>query len=248
MREGAAATCERCGAPLALAQGGKARCVFCLHAQPLPAHVAQPLAESARLSAELDAAERAAGALGKSHYAIWVILGINIPGLALAGAAIFGAALTQQNPVGTLMFAALGIGGLLPFIAIPIAWIRTQNKAKALSLAGLPLAVPRVEAMGLVCVCPNCGAPEPAGADRLTVVCGHCRTEALLPLPMVGARLARKHQEVLSARQLERAGGQAGMLAVQLWQREVLPWFFGFVTLFGILLVVFVVLAKMTTP
>ncbi|HMR11535.1 MAG TPA: hypothetical protein PKA88_37400, partial [Polyangiaceae bacterium] len=57
MREGAAATCERCGAPLALAQGGKARCVFCLHAQPLPAHVAQPLAESARLSAELDAAK-----------------------------------------------------------------------------------------------------------------------------------------------------------------------------------------------
>ncbi len=248
MVEGTLAPCDQCGAPLALAQGGQARCVFCLHTQPLPAHVAAPLAASAQLSTQLDAAQKAAGRWDKSNYAIWVILGINIPGVLLAGAAILGATLAQQNIVGTLMFATIGFGGMLPVIAIPIAWLRTKQKAKRLALARLPLAVPHVAPMGLSCTCPNCGSPEPAVAGRLSVVCSHCRTEALLPLPMVGARLARQHQEVVGARQKVSAEGQAGMLAVQLWQREVVPWFFGFSILFGIMIVIFVILAEMTTP
>jgi hypothetical protein len=65
---------------------------------------------------------------------------------------------------------------------------------------------------------------------------------------MVGARLARQHQEIVGVRQKAQAEGQAGMLAVQLWQREVVPWFFGFSILFGIMIVIFVILAEMTTP
>ncbi len=248
MAEGMAAPCERCGAPLALAQGGRARCVYCLHSQPLPPQLATPLATSEQLSAQLDAAQRAAGRFGKSHYATWVILGINLPGVLLAGAAIFGAALTQQSTLGTLMFASIGLGGTLPFIAIPIAWIRTQKKARVLSLARLPLAVPVVEPAGLRCVCPNCGSPEPPCSERLTVVCSHCRTEALLPLPIVGARLARRHQEIVNLRHKQGAEVDARVLAVQLWQREVVPWFFGFAILFGILMLAFIVTAKLTRP
>lgn len=48
--DGSTAARERCGAALQLAHHGWGRCLFCLHAQPLPDALRAPLAEHAELS------------------------------------------------------------------------------------------------------------------------------------------------------------------------------------------------------
>jgi hypothetical protein len=245
--DGQLAPCRKCGAPLAIASRGQARCVYCLEAQPLPGDVAAPLAVAESLAAQLDEAKRRLGSASKGRKATWVILAVNLPGVLLAGSAIAWSAATQQSAVGALMFAYIGLGGMAPVVAIPILWWRVQKKARLAELARLPLAVPHVAPSGLSSSCPSCGAPHAAGFGRLTTTCTHCRVESLLPFPMVSAQLARQHQTVVHARLAAGAEGRAGMTAVKMWQEEVVPWILAFCILFGVGMVAFVIAAEMTT-
>jgi hypothetical protein len=221
--------------------------VYCLEAQPLPKDVAAPLATSDQLAAQLDQALRQLGRATGGRKATWIILGVNLPGVLLAGSAIAWSAATQDSVVGALMFGYIGIGGMAPVIAIPLLWWRTQKKARLAELARLPLAVPHVAPAGISSSCPSCGAPHAPTAGRLTAVCGHCRAESLLPLPLVGAHLARQHQHVVRARLEASAEGRAGMTAVKMWQEEVVPWILAFCILFGVGIVAFVIAAEMST-
>lgn len=245
--EGQAAACSRCGAALALAQGQQARCVYCLESQPLPSDIAAPLASAEALSAQLDEAKQAIARFGAARGKIWIILAVNIPGTLLAACMMAWAALSQDSALGIVMYAFIGIGGTAPVIAIPILWMRTQQKARDLQLASLPLSVPQVENASLSSRCPKCGAAH-APAGGLTVVCSSCRTEALLPVPLVQAKLLRRHQLVIDARVRGDAEKHAGTAAVTMWQQEVVPWIFAFSIFFGIMIFAFVVITEMTQP
>jgi len=218
-----------------------------LESQPLPTHIATPLASASALAKQLDDAEQRVASFGAARGKLWIILAINIPGALLAACMIAWSALTQDSTVGVMMYAVLGIGGTAPVIAIPALWMRTQARARDRQLAALPLSVPRIEDASLSSSCPQCGARHEA-TGGLTVVCSSCRTEALLPVPLVEARLHRRHQLVVAARVEGQAEAQAGMAAVKMWQQEVVPWILAFSVLFGILIVTFVIITERSQP
>lgn len=242
------ALCERCGAPLSLARGDRARCLFCLHEQRLPAAVAAPLSHDAALALRLDAHEAKLRTYRRSRWGVLAVLAVALPGVACSAVAIFGSAWAQRgDPLAFAMYAFIGVGGLGIPLAVPLLWMRVRDANRARVLAALPAAVPRVADAQLTSTCPRCGAPHGATA-QLTATCGHCGTEALLPLPLVDVRLARRHAQVLDARRRGDAEVDAAKAAVDAWQRVAVPMILGLCVLFGAGVVVFVVLAELRGP
>ena len=240
--------CTACGASLSLAHHGRARCVFCLHEQALPTHIATPLREVAALSRQLDEAHAEAKKWGGGRWAMVALLLIILPGagfMLLFGVSSF--AHTGADSLRAAMTGIIAIGGTLPVIAIPLLWIWIKRRTRVRVLAGLPPSVARLHGDQLISGCPSCGAQhQPTG--ELTVRCSYCQTEALLPLPMVGRRLAKQHRAVLEAKRRGEAEADAAQAAVTSWQTIVVPIIFGFCTLFGVVLMVFILLAKAAQP
>jgi hypothetical protein len=161
------------------------------------------------------------------------------------GVASFGS--FADDPLRAAMTGTIAIGGTLPMIAIPLLWMRVKTVSRTRVLAALAPSVPRLEGDQLISLCPNCGARHHATGE-LTVRCGHCQTEALLPVVMVDRRLAKQHQAVLEARKRGEAEVDAAVAAMHMWQQTVVPAIMVFSALFGVVIVVFVILAKLTTP
>lgn len=246
--EGTVASCERCGAPLSLALQDRARCLFCLHEQRLPREVAATLSHDAALDARLEAHVAKLRTYRRSRWGILAVLAVALPGIVCSGVAIFGSAWSSRDdPLAFAMFAFIGIGGLGLPLAIPFLWMRVQNGSRARVLAALPAAVPRIVDAQLASACPRCGAGHGATAS-LTATCGHCGTEALLPLPLVDVRLARRHAEVLDAKRRGEAEVDAAKAAVATWQRVAVPAILFCCGLFGVGIVVFVILAELRGP
>lgn len=244
-RDGTAAPCERCGAPLSLSHAGRARCLFCLHDQSLPRGVSAPLEEHASLARELDEVRARTVRLARSRFSTLGLFAVIATGVVCAGAGIYRGAIAHEgDALAFAMFASIGVLGLLPFVAIPILWVRVQETARARRLASLPVSTPVVRDERVTSDCPTCGATHPAVVQSLTATCAHCRTEALLPLPLVDARLARLHRDVVDARALGNAEADATKAAVAAWQAMVKPALLGFSAIFFVVLMAFILAAE----
>lgn len=245
--EGRVATCERCGAVLALGGAGWARCVYCLHDQRLPPDIAAPLVESRVLVAQLDLLRRQRDGSHSSWITLAVIVAMSVPGLAIMGYLSVGVLLSAEaDPVMRLAYGVFGLGSVAMFIAIPVAWSFVQRRAYRLRLAALPTAIPVVQGEQLLSSCPRCGAPHGPPSGGLTMTCLHCGAEALVPLPLVAAKLARIHRRVFEARQHVSLQQAAGYDAVATWQKYFVPAILIFVTVvFGGGIAVLVVLGSM---
>lgn len=247
--EGRSAPCERCGAPLALAHGGRARCLFCLHDQPLPKGIETPLEEHAELAGQLGELRERVERVVRGRSAFLIIIGISAPLVLLAGLGVFASVRSAEgDALAQLMFASIGGLGLVPFIAIPILWTRVQSVARARQLAALPVSTPQVREARVVSLCPSCGAPHDPAPASLTTRCQSCQTEALLPLPLVSEQLAKKHHAVVEARAQGQAEENAQKAAVAAWQAMVKPALLGFGAFFFLVMVIFIALAEMRTP
>jgi hypothetical protein len=231
-----AASCVRCGAVLALAGGGYARCVYCLATQALPHAVGAPLRESRMLSDQLEAlARRTTGWASTVAIAVLILL-VAAPGIAIVGglgiSSLIGAVAAPDEPgldrTQMLVTGLLLTGTLTVFLAIPIVYFFVQRGAYRRRMASLPIAIPSVRTAAgggeqLASTCPTCGAELDASSGGLTATCQHCLTEALLPLLLVSARLAKLHQQILAARM--RAGASVAAMhdAQAIWMNKVVP-------------------------
>ena len=247
--EGTAARCARCGATLLLAHHGQARCLFCLHAQPLPDTVRQPLEEQAALSQRLDKLERGIARLANQRKAVWLMLAALLPLVALTVVQLAGATMSRaDDPLAFALSAFIGVGGVLPFVVVPALWLRIQRGVRARVLAALPLAEPQLSGELLRSTCPGCGALHHPAPGELTATCTHCVTQALLPLPLVRARLARVHAATVAAKARGDVALDAAKAAVEAWQRKVVPLILGTLCVYGLVIVAFVLAIEATRP
>ncbi|MCA9645079.1 MAG: hypothetical protein KC492_30525 [Myxococcales bacterium] len=247
--DGSAAACERCGAALQLAHHGRARCLFCLHHQLLPDAVRTPLVEHAALSQRLDGVERGITRLATQRRAFSLMLVPLLPLLGLTIAQLAGATMARaDDPVAFAMSAFISVGGVLPFFVVPGVWLHIQRGVRARVLAALPFAQPALEGDHVTSSCPSCGAPQRPVPGQLTATCAHCRTEALLPLPLVEARLARLHAATVAAKARGDVALDAAKAAVEAWQKKVVPLILGTLCFYGAVIVAFVIYVEATRP
>jgi ribosomal protein S27E len=245
-RDATAAPCERCGAPLSLSHAGRARCLFCLHDQALPANLVAPLAEHAELAHELETLRGRLERSGRRRGSALVIIAVALFGVVSAAAvSVLGVSSSRDDALELAMFGSLGLLGVLPFVAVPVLWIRVQAHARARVLAALPVSTPVVRSNRITSDCPQCGATHTADAAALTVTCSYCGCSSLLPLPLVDARLAIKHRAVIDARARGDAERDSARAAAAAWQRMIKPLMRGFSVVFLVVVIGFVLAANL---
>jgi hypothetical protein len=164
--------------------------------------VGQSLAASNALSqqmAQLSDYEGQARAMARVG---WVIGGaialMCLPGFWFVGKFMLG---MFSRPLG--MKAFIMIIGTVPValaIFVPLVAALLGRRKKRRQLAGLPTSHPVIYGDTLYSMCPHCGAPHDVPQLQLTATCGHCATEALLPLPLVNKRLTARHHKVTNIR------------------------------------------------
>ncbi|MDQ3032065.1 MAG: hypothetical protein M3Y87_06590 [Myxococcota bacterium] len=245
-RDGTAARCERCGASLSLSHAGRARCLFCLHDQPLPAGIIAPLEEHEELARSLGVLRQQLHGAGRGRWYFLALVAVMVPGAMCAAAGIFqGAWSARGDALAAAMFSSIGVLGVLPFVGVPFLWLRVQSSTRARQLAALPVSTPVVRHERVTSDCPSCGAPHAPDPRSLTARCRHCATEALLPLPLVDARLARQHAAIVDVRARGEAEADAAKAAVAAWQRMIKPLMLGFSILFFIVMLAFIAAAEL---
>lgn len=196
MNQARAVGCMQCGAALTLCRQGRARCVYCLSEQPLPLDVALPLQESHELSTAVDELSRRKPSIWENELAVGVVSIVSSMGLLVVASGLASLDLLTYAPL-SLGIVALGIRHV------------ARRRALRKRLARLPLASTHIIDAQLGAGCPQCGALLTAGGESITATCGHCRTEAILPRPMVRQHLADLHRRVLVLLARERAVGEA---------------------------------------
>ena len=208
MSQAHAVTCMQCGAAMTLRREGRARCVYCLSEQPLPLDVALPLQESHALSTALDDLSRRRRSLWENEMAAVAV--VACIGLLCAVSGVWFALLNYGIPL-SLGLVTLCVGHV------------GRSRALRKRLAILPFAATHIVEAHLHAGCPHCGALLTVGGGGITATCGYCRTEAILPRPMVRKHLADLHRRVLilAARrravvEAEEAGERAVRMAIHI--------------------------------
>ena len=244
MGEGAQIRCERCGASVPLLVDTHARCLYCRHDNAVPAEMRGHLARREHLDREVERAMSDGGGVVAAQRRSMIFLGLFIGailvvnGIALIAKFIVGPALEggEVDPMVAMTFGLM-FCSWIPFAAIPVAWILLVRKKKQERWARLPLAIPTARADAVGAVCPSCGAALAASATQIFTRCGHCSTEALLPLPMVQGRLRKMHAKVVEMRERVTAEEvDAVKDAVKTWQTKFVPVIIGFNVLIGIVI------------
>ena len=206
--EGASLPCIHCGAPVEIGSGAQATCAFCLGAVDVPVQLRQPLADEQALRARLQQARadlqgaRSGAASGRRALIRNIALAVLVLALLVGyqGAVILFSSYDpeaglQVNPLAVvqpLMMCAvyvLAIG----LMVLNLAFGKLVDFRRA---TRVPFAVPE----GARARCPSCGASVSAGRG-LTVRCGSCHTEMLLPSYLVAVKLRKRHHDVVMKHQ-----------------------------------------------
>lgn len=193
--------CPSCGAPSPLL-ARTSTCAYCLEPLPLPADVAEPLAAHVALGEQIEhARQRFAAARRRAQGPPWLSIGITAA-FALIG--VIGVAgpigyVKSQPESGAMLSVGIMVivyGGIVAGFGVGV--LRGMRNAR-LRLARLPFVT--VHATDRLAVtCPSCGAALPAASDAVTVRCGHCQTESLLPAALIPERLQQRHARILQLR------------------------------------------------
>jgi hypothetical protein len=250
---GALVTCSRCGAPVPLLAGGAARCFYCLNEQALPTVIVSPLQTRVALANQLEGLANAAArfqhdsSVGSRTSLIFLIVLVSFALLSTATMLPFGRRDSTSSGAApslqSALFVVIPIGALIPFLAVPLAWIITQRRARVRAMrvmAGLPLSVP-VVGETLSAACPRCGAPlDSSSGSSVVSKCRNCQADSLLPLPLVGVRLWKLHQQVILARLRGDTERDAPMAGIREYQKTAVPIILALCAVFVVAIYLFV--------
>lgn len=194
-------TCSTCGAVVPLEATGVATCIYCLTEVELPPDLQAPLARHSRLGGEL---ERASRQLEQKRG----LLQAQPRSLLALGLCLLLFSLPMVLPLFMGRFSIGGLAMAIFSLALPIGLLRaSRDRQGVAALAALPMAQVTLEpgagdlARGLILFCPMCGGGLAAGGEGVTVRCGHCDAEALLPAALVVQHHQRRVRAIMQAKQ-----------------------------------------------